>query len=82
LNVPHYNPHWQLTYELATPLKVKRGSTLTAFGHFDNSAANAHNPDPTAAVRFGPQGTDEMFLPFLEVTVDDDDLSFEPFQRH
>jgi mono/diheme cytochrome c family protein len=81
LSVPHYNPHWQLSYELAKPLKVRSGSTITAYGHFDNSSANPHNPDPTMNVKFGPQGTDEMFLPFLEVTVDDEDLSFEQFQR-
>jgi hypothetical protein len=79
LSVPAYNPHWQLTYELAKPLKVKRGSVITAYGHFDNSAANHHNPDPTATVRFGPQGTDEMYLPFLEVSVDEEDIRLEQF---
>jgi hypothetical protein len=79
LSVPAYNPHWQLTYELAKPLKVKRGSVITAYGHFDNSAMNHHNPDPTATVKFGPQGTDEMYLPFLEVSVDDEDLRLEQF---
>ena len=76
LSVPRYNPHWQITYELARPLRVRRGSTITAFGHFDNSAANPHNPDPTVPVRFGEQGTEEMFIPFLEVTVDEEDLRF------
>ncbi|MBI4265105.1 MAG: hypothetical protein HY657_12085 [Acidobacteria bacterium] len=81
LNVPHYNPHWQIMYELARPLGVRRGSTITAYGHYDNSAANPHNPDPGVPVRFGPQGTDEMFIPFLEVTVDDEDLRFERQQE-
>jgi hypothetical protein len=80
LSVPHYNPRWQLTYELAKPLKIKRGSVITAYGHFDNSADNPHNPDPRATVKFGPQGTDEMFLPFMEVSVDDEDISLEQFQ--
>ena len=79
LSVPAYNPHWQLTYELAKPLKVKRGSVITAYGHFDNSAANHHNPDPTVPVKFGQQGTDEMYLPFLEVTVDSEDLRLDQF---
>jgi len=81
LNVPQYNPHWQITYELAKPLRVKKGSTITAYGHYDNSAANHHNPDPTAEVKFGPQGTDEMYIPFLEVTVENDDLRFERQQQ-
>jgi hypothetical protein len=33
------------------------------------------------AVRFGPQGTDEMFIPFLEVIVDDEDLRFQRMQE-
>jgi hypothetical protein len=77
LSVPNYNPHWQLTYELERPLKIRRGSVMTAAGHYDNSAANPHNPDPAAEVRFGPQGTDEMYIPFIEVSVDRDDLRFE-----
>lgn len=81
LSVPHYNPHWQITYELARPLKVRRGSTITAYGHYDNSSANPHNPAPEAEVKFGPQGTDEMFTPFLEVSVDKQDLDLEKLQR-
>jgi hypothetical protein len=74
LSVPRYNPHWQITYELERPLRVRRGSLITASGHFDNSAANPHNPDPSATVKFGAQGTEEMYIPFLEVTVDREDL--------
>jgi hypothetical protein len=70
LSVPHYNPHWQITYEPARPIRVRRGSTITAYGHYDNSAGNPHNPAPEAEVRFGPQGVDEMFTPFLEVSID------------
>lgn len=81
LSVPNYNPHWQLTYELEKPLKIRRGSVITAAGHYDNSAANPHNPDPAATVRFGPQGTDEMYIPFIEVSVDRDDLRFERLFR-
>ena len=46
LSVPRYNPNWQFTYELATPLKIKARSVLTAYGHYDNSAANRFNPGP------------------------------------
>ena len=74
LSVPHYNPHWQITYELAKPLKIRRGSTITAYGHYDNSTKNPHNPAPDAEVRFGPQSTDEMYIPFMEVSVDAEDL--------
>jgi hypothetical protein len=30
-------------------------------------------------VKFGQQGTDEMYLPFLEASVDDEDLRLEQF---
>jgi hypothetical protein len=77
LDVPHYNPHWQLTYELARPLRIKAKSTLTAYGHYDNSTANHHNPDPNQEVVFGPQGYNEMFIPFIEVSVDREDIRYE-----
>ncbi len=77
LSVPRYNPNWQFTYELVTPLKIKARSVLTAYGHYDNSAANRYNPAPTEEVIFGDQGYNEMFIPFIEVTVDREDLRFE-----
>lgn len=81
LHVPRYNPHWQITYELARPLRVRRGSTVTAYGHYDNSARNPHNPAPDAEVRFGPQSVDEMFVPFLEVSVDDENLRLKRIEE-
>jgi len=81
LSVPKYNPHWQLTYELAKPIKIKARSTITAYGHYDNSPNNHHNPAPDEEVLFGEQGHNEMFIPFLEVTVDDEDLRFERLQE-
>jgi hypothetical protein len=66
-----------LTYELAKPLRIKAKSTLTAHGHYDNSSANHHNPDPTQEVVFGPQGYNEVFIPFIEVSVDLQDLRYQ-----
>jgi mono/diheme cytochrome c family protein len=81
LSVPRYNPNWQFTYELATPLKIKARSVLTAYAHYDNSAANRYNPAPTEEVVFGEQGHNEMFIPFIEVTVDNEDLRFERMRQ-
>jgi hypothetical protein len=81
LRVPKYDPHWQLTYELAKPKRIKAGSTITAYGHYDNSSNNPHNPDPNEDVIFGEQGNNEMYIPFLEVTVDDEDLRFQRLQE-
>lgn len=77
LSVPKYNPNWQTTYELVKPMKIPAKSTIRAIAHYDNSVKNPRNPAPDQEVKWGPQGTDEMFLPFLEVSVDKDDLRFQ-----
>jgi hypothetical protein len=77
LSVPKYDPHWQVTYELVKPVKVPARSTIVAIAHYDNSAANRNNPAPGKDVMWGPQASNEMFLPFLEVSIDKDDLRFE-----
>jgi len=61
LTVPVFDPAWQRTYELATPLRMEAGSELLATGNFDNSPINPNNPDPTAEVHWGQQSSDEMF---------------------
>ena len=86
LNVPKYNFHWQLAYDLDTPLKLPAGSKLIVTAHYDNSVKNdhllhhgAHNTG-YAAQNFGPekevyfrdqnQSWDEMFSPFIQFSVD------------
>lgn len=81
LSVPRYNPHWQIAYELAKPLRVRQGSRITAYGHYDNSSKNPHNPAPEAEVAFGPQSTDEMYIPFIEVSVDDENLRLKRLEE-
>jgi hypothetical protein len=61
LSVPVFDQGWQRTYELATPLLLEAGTELIATGHFDNSAINPNNPDPSKVVHWGQQTTDEMF---------------------
>ncbi|MDH3583948.1 MAG: redoxin family protein, partial [Phycisphaerae bacterium] len=40
LEVPNYDFNWQLAYQFAEPLPVKRGNRIRVSGWFDNSAAN------------------------------------------
>ena len=40
--VPKYDFHWQLAYELDTPLKLPAGSKLVVTAHYDNSLKNKH----------------------------------------
>ncbi len=70
LRVPHYDFYWQLSYRLAEPIALKRGTTLQAIAVFDNSKNNPHNPDPDAAVTWGEQTSAEMMVGFFDVAVD------------
>jgi hypothetical protein len=65
----NYHFHWQMSYRLADPLPLKAGTELQAVAWFDNSKANAHNPDPTAAVHWGEQTYEEMMVGFFDVAV-------------
>ena len=72
LNVPHYSYLWQTIYYEKEPLPVPKGTTVKVTAHWDNSANNPLNPDPTATVRWGDQSWDEMLVPFVGVLVDRD----------
>ena len=64
-----YHFHWQMSYRLTEPRTLKAGTELQAVAWFDNSKENPHNPDPTAAVRWGEQTYDEMMVGFFDVAV-------------
>ncbi len=70
LKVPHYDFYWQLSYKLAEPLPLKKGTRLEAVAWFDNSANNPRNPDPTVGVSYGLQSWEEMLVGFFDVAVD------------
>lgn len=72
LRVPHYDFYWQLSYKLAEPLPLKKGTRLEAVAWFDNSANNPRNPDPTVGVSYGLQSWEEMLVGFFDVAVDPD----------
>jgi len=69
LDVPHYDFNWQLTYELAKPKLLPKGTVIECTAHFDNSPNNPSNPDPTKEVHFGEQTWEEMMIGFLDVAV-------------
>jgi hypothetical protein len=76
LSVPKFDHRWQLAYELEAPLKLPAGSKLIVTAHYDNSPRNIHNPGPDKEVYFRDQNQswDEMFTPFLQYTMDNQDL--------
>ena len=75
LDVPRYDFNWQHRYVLSEPRKLAKGTVIECRAVFDNTAANPHNPDPQATVRFGPQSTDEMFQACFEVVRTNEDLA-------
>ena len=69
LRVPRYDFNWQLTYELAEPLALPKGTRIDCVAHFDNSANNKFNPDPAKEVRWGDQTWEEMMIGWFTYAV-------------
>jgi hypothetical protein len=65
LAVPKYDFNWQITYELTEPKTLPKGTKLEVIAHYDNSANNKFNPDPTQTVRWGDQTWEEMMIGFF-----------------
>jgi hypothetical protein len=75
LLVPNYNFDWQQSYRWEQAGRpFAKGTRIQALAHFDNSASNPFNPDPTATVRFGQETVDEMMYAFLFYTQDGEAL--------
>ncbi|HEY3839963.1 MAG TPA: thiol-disulfide isomerase [Bryobacteraceae bacterium] len=66
LAVSHYDFNWQLVYRFQDPIRVEKGSVLTLTAHFDNSANNPANPDPTKTIRWGDKSEEEMLSNYIE----------------
>ncbi|MDB5349650.1 MAG: Copper type ascorbate-dependent monooxygenase, C-terminal domain protein [Planctomycetota bacterium] len=69
LSVPAYDFAWQSVYRLAVPKTMPHGTRIDCVAHFDNSADNPNNPDPTAEVRWGDQTWDEMMIGYIDYDV-------------
>lgn len=89
LSVPKYDFHWQVAYELDKPLRLPAGSKLVVTAHYDNSLKNEHlqhhhdasdtvhnlGPDKEVYFREANQSWDEMFTPFIQYSIDGEDIS-------
>ena len=60
--MPKYDFNWQTDYVFAEPLKLPKGTKVRAVAHYDNSAANKSNPDPSVDVSWGDQTWEEMMF--------------------
>ena len=67
IHIPHWDFDWQDFYKFRYLQKLPAGSKLKAYGTYDNTASNIHNPfSPPQAVQFGLNTTDEMFVTYLQ----------------
>ncbi len=69
LNVPRYDFNWQLMYQLKSPILLPKGARIECVAHYDNSANNKYNPDPSKEVHWGDQTWEEMMIGFFTYTV-------------
>jgi hypothetical protein len=69
LNVPSYSFSWQSMYRFDKPLLIPKGSKLIVTAHYDNSARNKFNPDPSKTVRWGDPTYDEMMVGYIDYIV-------------
>ncbi|MDX1382660.1 MAG: hypothetical protein R3190_03395, partial [Thermoanaerobaculia bacterium] len=69
LKVSDYDFNWQTGYDFLEPVAIPAGTKIEVVAHWDNSADNPHNPDPTVDVAWGPESTDEMLIGFVDYVV-------------
>jgi len=65
-SVPQYDFNWQNEYKLKDPVSIESGTRIIITAHFDNSANNAANPDPSKAIRWGEPSYEEMMDGWIE----------------
>jgi peroxiredoxin len=66
LSVPRFDFNWQSAYRFTEPRVMPKGTTIHCVAHFDNSAKNLNNPDPTAVVYWGDQTWEEMMIGWMD----------------
>jgi hypothetical protein len=67
LSVPRYDFNWQIGYRFREPVVLPAGSRIECVAHYDNSAANPNNPDPSARVGRGEMTDEEMMLGLVDI---------------
>ena len=69
IDIPEWDFHWQGMYEFRRPIYLPTGTVLHGEATYDNTTANADNPnDPPAWVTLGEATTDEMMLFYFAYT--------------
>lgn len=72
LHLPRWDDAWQNYYVLSQPRTVPQDAIVEYIASYDNSPANALNPDPKVPVAWGQQVWEEMFETYITWTVVND----------
>jgi tetratricopeptide (TPR) repeat protein len=72
IEIADWDFRWQHVYRFVTPLRLPKGTTLSMRYTYDNSAANARNPQqPPGRARWGQRSSDEMGDLWIQVLTRD-----------
>lgn len=55
-SIGYWDPAWHFTYQMLEPIPAPKGTVVRLVAQYDNSEANAKNPDPKTDVKAGPGG--------------------------
>jgi mono/diheme cytochrome c family protein len=66
LTSPRFEHRWQVRFEFLEPKILPKGTRLVVRGTFDNSDANASNPDPNSKAVAGLGANDEVLAVVVE----------------
>jgi mono/diheme cytochrome c family protein len=78
LMIPNYSFDWQLAYSYVPGSKLfPKGTILKTVSHYDNSAFNPYNPDPSVTVPYGDQTIHEMNDAYVFFLDQDEFLNYE-----
>jgi len=81
LRVPRYDFGWQLSYEPQQDILLPKGTKVSCTAHYDNSANNPNNPDPSQNVKWGDQSWQEMMIGWFDVALDVNQNPAEIFRK-
>jgi len=74
IDIADWDFRWQHVYRFVTPMKLPKGTRLSMQYSYDNSPANARNPQqPPTRARWGQRSSDEMGDLWLQVLTRNDE---------
>ena len=72
IDIADWDFRWQHVYRFVTPMRLPKGTTVSMRYTYDNSAANARNPQqPPTRARWGQRSADEMGDLWIQVLTRD-----------